>query len=478
MQLIRKLKEIRDSRNYPFHMPGHKRMQAADDLLAGIYGIDVTEVDDLDNLHDAKGILREAENHAAAVFGSYETHFLVNGSTGGILAAITGSVTEKDTVIVAGNCHRSVFNAIMLSGAACMQVMPQTETFCDIAGSISPESVAEVISKCDRSNRIAVVITSPTYEGITSDIEAIYDVCHKAGALLIVDAAHGAHLGFSDRFPPSPIGIADVVVTSVHKTLPAMTQTALIHIKEGCPAAERIRKMLTVFMTSSPSYVLMASIDSLAYLLEERGEELFDAYVSRLDDFYSKAENFENLSVLCSSKLTTEGSDHDRSKIVITDLTGSMTGKNLADELHDRYDISIEMAADTYVILMTSIADTDEGFARLYDALCAIDEKIEGSIPIPASRGIVKRLYDRIVGKRIRNALFDDNREYVLPERSEGRTAADFVTVYPPGIPVMIPGEVITAEAAKTVAGAIENGLYVMGLNDGKIAVTWEKYST
>ena len=459
-------------------MPGHKRKLAGDELLEKIYGIDVTETDDLDNLHDAKGILKDAEEHAAKVFGSDETHFLVNGSTGGILAAINGTVTTGDDIVIAANCHRSVYNAVMLCGATSHIITPGTETFCDINAGITAAEVASALSQCSGQNRKAVVITSPTYEGITSDVKAIADVCHDMGAVLIVDAAHGAHFGFSEGFPDSPIGIADVVVTSVHKTLPAMTQTALIHIKEDCPAKEWIRQMLSVFMTSSPSYVLMASIDSVAYLLEEHGPELFAAYEARLERFYEKAKDFNSLSILGRENLVDAGSaDLDRSKIVVSDLTESLSGNELLQILHDKYDISTEMAADTYVILMTSIADTDEGFDRLYIALSDIDKMLEGKRPAAKVRGLIKRTFDRIATGRIKEVLFG-NRKYVPIDKAAGKTSADFVSIYPPGIPVILPGEVITEDKIGTLLDAIKDGRNIPGLKDGEIAVTWERYST
>ena len=258
MQLIKTLKENRDSGVYPFHMPGHKRMLAGDDLLGRIYGIDITETEGFDDLHNARGIIREAEDRAAALFRSDETHFLVNGSTCGILAAITGSVTSGDSLVIASNCHRSVFNGLMLSGAKPYIITPDPEAYFEISGGVSALSVERAIDEAD-GKRVAVVITSPTYEGITSDVEAIAGVCRKKGAVLIVDSAHGSHFGLSDDFPKSAVASgADVVITSVHKTLPAMTQTALIHINKDCPSKERIRKMLPVYMTSSPSYVCAA----------------------------------------------------------------------------------------------------------------------------------------------------------------------------------------------------------------------------
>ena len=506
MQLINSLKENRDSGVYPFHMPGHKRMLSGDDLLRQIYGIDITETEGFDDLHNARGIIKEAEDRAAALFGSDETYFLVNGSTCGILAAITGSVTSGDSLIIASNCHRSVYNGLMQSGAKPYMITPDQEAYFEISGGVCVSSVDKALDEAD-GNRVAVVITSPTYEGITSDVAAIADACHKKGAVLIVDAAHGAHFGLSDDFPHSAVASgADVVITSVHKTLPAMTQTALIHINRNCPSKERIRKMLPVYMTSSPSYVLMASIDNMTDLLEREGGRLFDEYSRRLDDLYKKAEDLKCLSVLCEKKLTAEGSaGHDKSKIVVSDMTSSYTGKQLSDMLRDRYGICAEMATQTYVLLMTSIADTDEGFERLVKALSDIDQKIEDMQVLPKTRSVIKKLYDSVVGSRIahslktvpimeqgckedsdatsfdnriKEVLFEETIEYIPVELSEGRTAADFVSVFPPGIPLAIPGRIISGEAADKILSALENGLEVTGLADKEIAVLWERSST
>jgi arginine/lysine/ornithine decarboxylase len=283
-----------------------------------------------------------------------------------------------------------------------------------------------------------------------------------------------------------------------------MTQTALIHISGCCPGRERIRKMLSVFMTSSPSYVLMSSIDSLTDLLTKRGAQLFDAYEKRLDDLYRKVGDLENLSILCKEKLTAAGSgDFDRSKIVISDTTGNFTGVQLAAALKNS-GIYVEMAASSYVVLMTSIADTDEGFSRLYDALIRINEQIASKISIPEKRNPIKRLWDRFVGKRIagklslvspgcdishrieitehenkmKAALFDDSTEYIPVELAEGRTSKDMVSIYPPGIPVIVPGEKITGEDVDTILSAIADGLEIKGLKEKEIAVLWEKSST
>ena len=507
MQLIRKLKDNRDSGVYPFHMPGHKRRLANEELLRQIYGIDVTEIQGFDNLHDAKGIIKEAENRAAECFDADETHFLVNGSTGGILAAICGTVTFGDSIVIAANCHRSVYNAVMLSGAKPFVISPESESYFDISGGISAADVEIALASLDDSKHTAVVITSPTYEGIASDIEAIADVCHKNDSVLIVDAAHGAHFGFSDYFPKSAIASgADIVVTSVHKTLPAMTQTALIHISKTCPSADRIRKMLQVFMTSSPSYVLMASIDSMTDLLTKNGQKLFGDYVSRLEDLYNSLESLECLSILTEKKLTAAGSiAFDKGKIVLSDMTGQYSGRKLYDRMYDLYGICPELATDSYIILMTSIADTEEGFERLKKAILETDEIIANGRKDPKKRGIIRKIYDSVVGRHIakhiaenagketparshaagmylgsdiKQAMFEDNTEHIPVELSEGRISAGFVAIYPPGIPVAVPGQKISAEAVDRLLGAKKEDLEITGLDNGEISVLWERSST
>ena len=472
MSLIEALK---DNSTYPFHMPGHKRTLADDELLSRIYGIDITEIEGFDDLHDAKGIIKEAEERAAALFSADETHFLVNGSTGGILAAIYGTVAAEDEIVIAANCHRSVYNAVMLSGAKLHLITPEAESGFGIFAGVEPGQVADALDDTDPNVRTAVVITSPTYEGITSDISAIAKVCRSRNATLIVDAAHGAHFGFSDDFPQSPVRDADIVITSVHKTLPAMTQAALIHISRNCPSADRVRKMLHVFMTSSPSYVLMASIDSMTALLENRAKELFDAYSLRLDDFYGKASRLDNLAVLSRAGLTAKGShDHDKGKIVVRDTTATYTGEQLRQKLYDPYGLCAEMAAGGYVLLMTSIADTDEAFNRLYEALYEIDRTIpKGSV----GHDITFKTRQREICLGMRDAM-SGTTEYVPAYLAAGRICGDFVAIYPPGIPELIPGERITAGSVDVIGQALDCGLKVTGLNDGEISVLWEPSST
>ncbi|MDD4715945.1 MAG: aminotransferase class I/II-fold pyridoxal phosphate-dependent enzyme, partial [Oscillospiraceae bacterium] len=241
---------------YPMHMPGHKRNPSFFSLPSP-YEIDFTEVEGLDMLHDAQGILLDGMRRAAGLYGSSHTFYLVNGSTCGILSGITSCTRKGDRILVARNCHQSVYNAIGLQDLQAVYLLPEPDLAFGIWGSVSPAQVKRALDQYQDIRLI--VLTSPTYEGVVSDISAIAKLSHERGIPLLVDEAHGAHLGFSPKFPQNSVQAgADLVIHSLHKTLPAPTQAALIHINGTLVDPEQVRRQLAVFETSSPSYVLMA----------------------------------------------------------------------------------------------------------------------------------------------------------------------------------------------------------------------------
>lgn len=508
MNLLQQLETLSRSKVYPFHMPGHKRRLAKNQLLKNIYKIDITEIDGFDNLHEAEGILKEAQEKAAKVFGAYETLFLVNGATSGIVSAIYALSSEGEKAIIARNCHKSVYNGIMLSGAKPIYIYPEQEAYFEINSGISANRLKELFEKEGQGSKI-VVITSPTYEGVVSDIESIATVCHENNAYLIVDSAHGAHLGFSEDFPKSAISKgADIVITSIHKTLPAPTQTALIHISNNCKDANKIKKMLKVFMTSSPSYILMSGIVDCIDLLDENADILFKEYSERLDELYEEAKSYNNLSILTKDKLTVDASyDFDKGKIIISDKSQKLSGKEIYDILLNTYELQPEMALGSYCLLMTSIADDKAGFNRLREALKQIDKYIEDDSVQLKRRNIVGRIFDRFVGKRVKKILFNtsidvgedlytsdiaiesitrcnikeaslnNNTEWIPIELSEGRVSADYVVPYPPCIPLVVPGEELTGQIVDKILECINQGLNVNGIRNKEIEVIWEKSS-
>ena len=264
--LYDRLKEYGRSDYYGFHMPGHKRNLT---LLgeAFPYGIDITEIDGFDDLHHAEGILKSAQERAARVYHGEETHFLINGSSVGILSAIAGVTRRGDTILVARNCHKSVYHAIEMNGLNPVYLTPGFHTSVQMNTEISPQAVRKALTENPKIR--AVVIVSPTYDGVVSDVEAIAEAVHEKGIPIIVDEAHGAHFGFHPYFPENANKKgADIVIHSLHKTLPSLTQTALLHMNGNFVNRGKVRRYLHMLQSSSPSYVLMASIDFCVDLLE------------------------------------------------------------------------------------------------------------------------------------------------------------------------------------------------------------------
>lgn len=371
--LYDKLKEYAAGGVYPMHMPGHKRNMEL--LPLGLpYDIDITEIHGFDDLHDAHGILREISELASGLYGSDRAFLLVNGSTVGILAAIGAHTERGDRILATSNCHRSVRNAAALFGLDPVYLTPETDETSGIACSISPEAVDLALKKMPDIK--LVVVTSPTYEGVISDIGSIADIVHGRNIPLFVDSAHGAHLGFSPGFPGSAVRAgADIVVMSLHKTLPALTQCSLLHICGAWANAGETARLLSVLQTSSPSYVLLASIDRCLRLLEADGDKLFYGYERNLSRFSNDIMTLKNLSVLChGSPLTCpDFFAFDPGKLVIVTKNTALSGFMLADILRTEYKIELELANNDFALAMTGICDSTEGFTRLAEALTAID---------------------------------------------------------------------------------------------------------
>ena len=294
-ELFDKLANYGNSGIYPFHMPGHKRQKTVD---FNPYKIDITEIEGFDNLHHAEGVLLEAQKKAEKLYGSEESHFLINGSTAGILSAV--SACAKKTVLIARNCHKAVYHAALIRNLDVYYVYPEIQEEFMLNGGINPADVERSLEEHPEIE--AVVITSPTYDGIVSDVKRIAEIAHAHGKPLIVDEAHGAHFGFSKYFPENSVHLgADIVIHSLHKTLPSYTQTALIHINGKLVDRQKVRMFLQMYQTSSPSYILMAGIDECIRYVEEQGTDAFDKFAERLDRIYKRAKEFRSIHLVDES---------------------------------------------------------------------------------------------------------------------------------------------------------------------------------
>ena len=453
-------------------MPGHKRRALP---FPNPYTIDITEIDGFDNLHHAGGLIREAEERAAKLYGADRSYYLVNGSTCGLLAAICAAARRGDKVLAARNCHKAVYHAVSMQGLSVEFLYPAI-TRGDLQGQITAAQVEEALTK--HPDIAVVILTSPTYEGIVSDVAAIAACCHAHGAALIVDEAHGAHFGFGAGFPENAVRLgADAVIMSLHKTLPSFTQTALLHCNGGRIDTERVARYLGVYETSSPSYLFMAGMDACIDLIREQGAELFAQYRRRLDAFYRDTADLTQLHVMRREDLCKEEAyDWDDSKLMI--YAGTMGGEALHLELLGHYHLQMEMVSADYVLGMTSLMDTDEGMRRLVTALHEIDEKnrktdLGGEVP---EAGFTARMYRENPRRmQIYQALDLPYREVPFDE-AVGKMAADYVYLYPPGIPLIVPGEIITEEFIRHIRECRERKLNVEGQGNlalGRIKIVY-----
>ncbi len=456
--LYKALTEYGNQDYYPMHMPGHKRNTGLLQMV-NPYSIDITEIDGFDDLHQAEGILKNLSERLQKLYGAGRSYPLVNGSTAGILAGISAAANPGDRILMARNCHKAVYHSVLIRGLEPVYLYPDEIPGTPVNGGISAAQVEKLLITYPGMR--LVVITSPTYEGVVSDVKGIAEIVHKYGALLLVDEAHGAHFGFHEAFPQSAVRLgADIIIQSLHKTLPSFTQTAVLH--SNCAELNRkIGRFLSVYQSSSPSYLLMAGMEQCISILEERADVLFEEFSNNLKSLYADMKALKNMKLLDHSLIGT-GSVFalDPSKLTIRILASQMSGPELAERLKKEYHIVMEMETRDYVLGMTSICDTREGFDRLNIALSNIDRELKGN-----RTAAIPDAYNHIpdIAMWPYEAEELKSEEIGLPE-SMGRICAGFISIYPPGIPLLIPGERIDERILQTLMQARKDGLKVTGL--------------
>ncbi len=485
--LYKKLEGYSKEDFYPFHMPGHKRIP----LFDRSYSIDITEIHDFDDLHHPEGILKEKMEEAAKFYGADQSFYLINGSTSGILSAISAVTKIGDEILIARNCHKSVFHAVFLRKLKPYYVYPKILEGTWINGGICPMDIEKELKL--HSNIKAVVIVSPTYEGIVSDVKTIAEISHKYGVPLIVDEAHGAHFVYGTQFPKSALECgADLVVQSLHKTLPSMTQTGILHKKGNLVSVDQLKFYLQIYQTSSPSYVLMASIDSCLIWMEENAETCMQDYERKLKGIYrelAQLKNIWHLSSKCIGK--SEIWDFDCSKLVFGSQLESWSGERIMNLLREKYHLEMEMSTPNYVIAMTSVMDSEEGINRLINALKELDQvmdvdrKKEKTSKIRYNKvGDKWKLSDKIEGEMGKKSYLQVSAEYwnfkhqtvlspyeaslkekelVHLEKASGRICAESSYIYPPGIPFFMPGERLEEKDIERILYYQAHGFQIRG---------------
>ena len=448
-----------------FHMPGHKGSQlyrklGYGEILDKLMDCDITEIPGADNLFQTEDVILEVMEKYRKLYGSKKSYLRVNGSSVGLISAILSCSKRGDKVIMARNSHKSIFNAMRLGGLDPVYLFPEILEGHGILGGISPDEVVRLMD--ENPDAGCVVLPSPNYYGICSDIRAIAEACHERNKVLIVDQAHGAHLRFiGEGYPMSAEeGGADIVINSTHKTLASWTQTAVMNVMSDRVDLNVIEDNLQILESSSPSYPLMLSLDINADILldEVKSENLFGEWKEAVDMFYTAAKKIPGLKIIEDPML-------DRTKFNMDMGDLGLTGNELEVLLNER-GIFVELVTGNIIMGMTGIGTTKEHVERLITAL----KDIASGRRTKDCAG-AKEQSDILTFKPER-APVPEEKESVLIDDCAGRVCAGSIIPYPPGIPLLCPGEVITKELIDYVKKLRSMGEKVIGVSSaGEILV-------
>jgi arginine decarboxylase len=428
-----------------FYTPGHKRgvgiaPSLAELLGTAVFRADLTELAELDALFAPDGVIRSAQELAAAAFGAEQTWFLVNGSTSGIIAAILATCGTGDKIILPRNVHSSAIAALILSGAIPIFVLPEYDPILDIAHSITPAAVADALKQ--HPDAKAVMMVYPTYYGVCGDVGAIARLAHQYNIPLLVDEAHGSHFAFHPELPTSALSAgADLTVQSIHKTLAGMTQASMLHVQGNRIDRNRLSKALQLVQSTSPSYILLASLDAARQQMALHGEALMTKTLQLADAARQQIQQIRRLSVLSSVKIPIF-STLDRTRLTVTVSGLGLTGFEVDDIFYQYLGVTAEFASLQHLTFIISLGNTEADIEQLVQAFTTLTTEYRrppyppAVVPLCTSTPLLSP----------REAFFAPTE--ILPiEQAKSRICAELICPYPPGIPVLLPGEVITKSA-------------------------------
>jgi arginine decarboxylase len=474
--LLTAIKECIKSSHAPFYTPGHKRGVGISPSLINIFGksvftADLPELTELDNLFAPEGVINQAQELAAQAFGATRTWFLVNGSTCGIEAAIMATCGAKDKIILPRNVHSSVIAGLILSGAIPIFINPEYDPILDIAHSITPESVALALHQ--HPNAKAVLIVYPTYYGVCGDVVSIANIVHQYNIPLILDEAHGAHFAFHPDLPISGLAAgADICVQSIHKTLGAMTQASMLHAQGNIVNYDRISKALQLVQSTSPSYILMASLDAARAQMALQGHSLITQTLQLANTARENLKKIPCLSLLHQSppyQALLGGFNLDPTRLTINVSNLGITGFEADEILETQLEIRSELASLQNVTFIISIGNTQQDIDKLIQAFNTL------ATMAPVNKNNTKlnstNLWNNLAA--LNNSLHISPREAyfaateTLPiDQTYSRISAETICPYPPGIPILTPGEIITKEALEYLQEVKKSGGFFTGCTD------------
>lgn len=473
--LVSALKAAGKENAASFHFPGHNRGHGAPPLLSQVIGErafrhDLPELPELDNLFAPNGPILEAQKMAAVLFGALETWFLVGGTTCGIQAAILATCSPGDTVILPRNSHISAISAMVLSGALPKYIMPDYDSNWDISGGITPSQVERALKELETEGRkaAAVFIVSPTYHGICSNIAAISELCHSHCIPLIIDEAHGAHFGFHELLPCSALHQgADIAVQSTHKVLSSLTQSSMLHMSGNLVNIHRISQCLQTLQTSSPSYLLLASLDAARAQLSENRETVFSRAIEFAMHTKMVINTLPGISILDHTTFSSFP-DIDPLRITISTRQLGLCGFEADDILSKDYGVVPELVGTQSITLAFNLGTQWDHVERLTSGLkhiSSIFTSTESEID-NKNNSIQLAAFDNISMSLSPRDAFFSRKEKVGIGESIGRISGELVCPYPPGIPILIPGEIVTEAALDYLLQVKDKGAIISGASD------------
>lgn len=453
-----------------YHTPGHKQGKGIDpemlDLLGvNVFKMDLCELPEVDNLHDAVTVIKEAQELAASAYSADRSFFLVNGSTTGNNVMTMTVCDPGDKIIIPRNIHKSVLGGIILSGAIPVYVPAMWDDELGIAHGIDIEELEKAL--IDNPDVKGVFLVNPTYYGITTDLKKVIDLVHHYNRPVLVDEAHGAHFHFHKELPISALKAgADMVVQSTHKILTSMTQSSMLHIREGMVNVKRAKNVLQLLHSTSPSYVLLATLDVARRQMVLHGEELLDRTIDLAEDARRRLNEIPGISCFGREIRGKYGiHDVDVTKLVINFSGIGLSGFHALDVLNENYNVQSEMATLYSVLELVTVGNDKRDLDRLVDAVADMAKRTDlpKDLRVESKAPPIPRLPKAQMSPR--DAFFATT-EKVPFANSIGRVCAEIVSPYPPGIPILAPGEIITEDIVDYLQLIYNHGAFINGPED------------
>lgn len=449
-----------------FHTPGHKNGESIEKKLKSftgknVYYFDVTVFPEVDSLHDPTGPIKKAQELMANAYGVDHSFFLVNGSSSGNIAMLLSTLKPGDSVIISRNSHKSVLSGVILSGVWPIWLQPRLDNEHKIIYNSSPEQIEEALQKYPEAK--AVFVTSPTYNGVVTDLFKIAEICHRAGKILLVDEAHGPHLKFHKDLPVSAVEAgADICVQSTHKILSAISQGSVLHVNSPLVNVNMVKKVISLLQTTSPNYLTLASLDLARFQAVVRGEKMLDKVIKLANYARRQINKMELFSCFTRDEIKKNGYDLDVTKLTINVTKTHLSGYKVEDILAKEYNIQVDCADEFNLIAIMGIGSTARDITALINALADIEKKYARAVEEEEKILNLPSLSTELV-MTPRDVFLNSKTKRIPLTKSSGHISAQSLTPYPPGVPVLIPGERITPEICDYISDLARKKIRVSG---------------